>query len=60
MGLGNKEKVRTNIVFVAVQNGLVRAAVLTDIRQRLNDPKPEFLPLLLLVDGDIFDVSYAA
>lgn len=49
--------VLTDIVVVAVENGLVRALALRDGRQSLDDTKPELLALLALVDGDVLDVS---
>lgn len=51
---------RTYIVIAAVKDCLVAPAVLADIRERLDDPQPELLPLLALVDCDILNVADAA
>ena len=39
---------------------LVTANLLGDVIQRLYDPQPELLPLLVFRDGDVFDVAYFA
>ena len=49
----------TDVVVAAVEDGLVAAADLADVRERLDDPQPELLPLLLLVDRDVLDVPHA-
>lgn len=47
----------TDIVHTAIQDRLVRSQRLADLCQRRNDPQPQPLPLDLLIDSDIFDVS---
>jgi len=41
----------------AVENGLVAADVLRDKVERLDDPQPELLALLVLCDSDVFDMA---
>lgn len=41
----------------AVENGLVAADVLRHVVQRLDDAQTQLLALLVLGDGDVFDVT---
>ena len=50
---------RTNIVLVAVEDGLVAADLLRYVREGLYHAKAELLPLHLGRDGDVLDVSDA-
>lgn len=41
----------------AVENGLVAADFVCDKVEGLDQPQPQFLALLVLCDGDVFDVA---
>lgn len=49
----------TNIRVTAVQDGLIAPAVLADPSQSLDDAQADLLPLDILVDRDVLDVSDA-
>ena len=51
---------RTNVVLVAVEDGLVAADLLRDVSEGLYDAEAELLALHLVRDGDVLDVSDAA
>ena len=57
---GHDRRRRTNVVLVAVEDGLVAADLLRDVREGLYDAEAELLPLHLARDGDVLDVSDAA
>lgn len=46
--------------FGAIEDGLVAANLLGNVVKGLNDPQAELLPLLVLRDGDVFDVANEA
>ena len=47
-------------MITAVQDRLITTAVLADPRQRLNNPQPQLLPLLVLVHRNIFNMTNAS
>ena len=51
---------RTDVSLAAVEDGLVAADVLRDLRERLDDAEAELLALHLARDGDVLDVPDAA
>lgn len=52
--------VETLVGFAAVEDALVAANLLGDVVEGLDDSETELLALLVLCDGDIFDVAYGA
>jgi hypothetical protein len=52
--------VETLVGFAAVENALVATDLLGDVVEGLYDSETELLALLVLCDGDIFDVAYSA
>ncbi len=53
----NHTKIRTNILVTAVQNSLVTSFPFADGGESVDDLQPDLLPLLFLVDRDVFDVT---
>ena len=51
---------RTNVVFVAVKDGLIAAHVLRDLGEDLDHAETEFLALHLTGDGNILDMPSTA
>jgi hypothetical protein len=51
---------RTNVCLAAVEDRLVAAHVLRELRERLNDAETEFLALHLAGNGDVLDMPDAA
>lgn len=49
--------VEGNVGITTVQDGLITAAVLTDMCESLDDTEAKFLALLAFVDGDVLDVT---
>src|SRR6266581_1914232 len=54
---GTERRKRTNVVLVAVEDGLVAADLLRDVGEGLYDAEAELLALHLARDGDVLDVS---
>lgn len=50
--------VETLVGFGAVEDSLVAANVLSNVVQRLDDAQAKLLALLVLRDGNVFDVAY--
>lgn len=50
----------TDILVTAVQDSLVSATILADVREGVDDSEPELLALLLLINNDIFNVPHTA
>ena len=48
------------ICLAAVQDGLIAAQLLGEVVEGSNDAEPELLALLVLVDGNVFDVASRA
>ena len=44
-------------MITTIQNRLITPTPFTNTRQRINNSQPNLLPLLRLIDSDIFDVS---
>ena len=51
---------RTDVCLAAIEDRLVAAHVLRDLRERLDDAEAEFLALHLAGNGDVLDVPNAA
>ena len=43
-------------MITTIQNRLITPTPFTNTRQRINNPQPNLLPLLRLIDSDVFDV----
>lgn len=52
--------VETLVGFAAVEDALVAADLLGDVVEGLDDSETELFALLVLCDGDIFDVAHGA
>ena len=47
----------THVMITTIQNRLITPTPFTNTRQRINNSQTNLLPLLRLIDSDIFDVS---